>query len=412
VHGIGRPESEVFVGRQPIFNSGLHVVGYELLFRSGGENRAGVTDAEGATASVVMGSLTEIGLERLVGRHSAWINVTREFVLEGLAETMPGPLTVLELLEDQLVDDELIAALTSLKRQGYRIGLDDVICLPGADDLLRVVDYVKLDVRALGRDGLFELAEALKPFRIALLGEKVETHDELAWCREAGCDLFQGYFFCQPEVIRDRKIAAGRLALLEFISTLQDPAVEFAQLEQMIVRDVALSYRLLCYVNSAFFGLRRAISSIQQALVMLGVENLKRWATLSLFASVDGKPQELTVTALVRGRFCELAGAGASAATAGELFTLGLFSVVDALIDAPISEVVAATPFPDEMREALVTRRGPKGLLLACATLLEAGDVEAAAAIHPAAAQLYLEAIVWASEAARSLFDEPATLAA
>jgi EAL and modified HD-GYP domain-containing signal transduction protein len=395
---------EVLVGRQPIFDRKMDVGGYELLFRSGPENEARISDASGATANVVMGSLTEIGLERLVGGHPAWVNVPREFVLEGLAEAMPERLTVLELLEDQLIDEPLIDALRELKSRGYRIALDDFIYSPGANGLLPLVDVVKLDVNRLGRDGLLAQVRALRPFRVTLLAEKVETHDEYAFCLAAGCELFQGYFFCKPEVVRDRKIAVSRLAVLQFIAALHDPTVEFSGLTRVIVRDVALSYRLLCYVNSAFFGLRRQVSSITQALVLLGLENLRRWATLSLFASIDGKPRELTVTALIRARFCELAGAGIPETTPGELFTLGLFSVLDALMDADIREVVRATPLPQDMCEALIGREGEKGRLLDCVTLLEAGRADEARKLLPGAISHYLEAMVWAGKAAEPLF--------
>jgi EAL and modified HD-GYP domain-containing signal transduction protein len=405
------PHAEVLVGRQPIFDRDLNVVGYELLFRSGPENRALIEDAEEATASVVIGSLTEIGLERLVGGRPAWINVSREFLVGGLAETMPGRATVLEILEDQAIDEHLIAAARRLRRHGFQVALDDFAYTPEADAVLPYVDIVKLDVRGLGREGLMREVQALARFEVTVLAEKVETRQEYAFCVEAGCQLFQGFFFCKPDILRDRKISAARLAVLQFISRLQDPEIQFDELEQMIARDVAFSYRLLRYVNSAFFGLRQ-VSSIAQALVLLGVENLKRWATLSLFASVEGKPQELTVTALVRARFCELAGAGIADSGSGELFTLGLFSVIDALMDCPIEEVLASTPFPEEMRQALITRQGPRGRLLDCVAMLEIGQLDEAQKLVAEAGRLYLEAIIWAEEATGPLFDLAARPAA
>jgi EAL and modified HD-GYP domain-containing signal transduction protein len=404
--------AEVFVGRQPIFDCGLQVSGYELLFRSGSEPRAGVLDHEHATASVLSNALTEIGLQRLVGDRQAWINVSREFVLSGLVEIMPAAHTVLEILEDQEIDSTLIDAIRQLKRHGYRIALDDFISTPEADALLPLADIVKLDVRLLGREGVQRHVRALAPFNVTLLAEKVETHEEYEWCREAGCELFQGYFFCKPEIVRDRKVHAGRQTLLQFISILQDPAVQFNELETHITRDLALSYRLLCYINSAFFGLRQHVSSITQALVLLGVENLRRWATLSLFASVDRKPQELTRTALMRGQFCELAGASLPGVSPGELFTLGLFSVIDALVDAPIEQVVKTTPFPPAMRDALVSGTGPMGGLLQAVRHLEAGEPQQADALLPGASRLYLNAILWADDAVRALFDEPAQASA
>jgi EAL and modified HD-GYP domain-containing signal transduction protein len=395
--------SDVFVARQPIFNSDLEVVGYELLFRS--REAQAIPSPEGATASVVLNAFTEIGLERIVGDRTAWINVSREFVVNGLAQTLPAGKVRLELLEDQMLDEQLIASLAELTSEGYRVALDDFEYSEAAEPLLELVDVVKLDVLALGREGLQEHATRLKRHGVTLLAEKVETQDDYAFCAELGCELFQGYFFCRPELLRDRGIVASRLSLLEVIAALQDPAVDIAQLERLIARDVSLSFRLLRYINSAFFGLRMEVSSIRQALALLGVQNLRRWATLSVFASIDDKPTELTVTALIRGRFSELAGQPLNAIQ-GELFTLGMFSVIDALMDSPIDEVLASIPFPRDMREALIAHAGDKGVLLDCVQALEAGDFDRAHGLIPDAGAIYLEALVWANEAANPLFGD------
>ncbi len=400
--------TEVFVARQPIFTRTLKVAGYELLFRGGDASEALVADPEGATASVLLNTFTEIGLERLVGSNRAWVNVSREFVINGLAGTLPPAVVGLEILEDELLDDRMVGALIDLKRQGYQLALDDFEfsrSRPRPEPLLSLVDVVKLDVVALGRDGLAREVAQLKPYDVTLLAEKVETQEDYAFCLAVGCDLFQGFFFCQPELLRDRGIVANRTSMLKVVSALQDSSVQLAELEHVIGRDVGLSFRLLRYINSAFFGLRFEISSIGQALALLGVENLRRWATLTVLASVDGKTPELTVTALVRARFCELAGERLPCASAGELFTLGLFSVIDALMDAPIAQVVAMIPFPSEMREALVDRTGEMGALLECVTALEAGDFDRAQSLVRGAGDLYLESLMWANDAASPLFE-------
>jgi c-di-GMP phosphodiesterase len=398
--------AEVFVARQPIFNRRLEVAGYELLFRGGPVSEALVASSEGATATVVLNSFTEIGLERIVGSHTAWVNVSREFVLSGLARTVPPGLVGLEILEDQVVDDRFINAIRALKSHGYRIALDDFEYGPGAEALLPLVDVVKLDMLKLGREKLAWHVERLRPYGMSLLAEKLENRADHAYCAEIGCDLFQGFFFRQPELVRDRGIAANRLSLLQVVAALQDPSVDFAALEHLISRDVALSFRLLRYINSAFFGLHCEVRSIGHALALLGVENLRHWATLSVLASIDDKPPELTVTALVRARFCELAGLQVPSATPGELFTLGLFSVIDALMDAPIVDVLASIPFPQEMREALIAHGGESGELLECVTSLEAADFDQAQAIVPNAGELYLESLVWANDAAAPLFGQ------
>ena len=402
---------EVFVARQPIFDRDLHVAGYELLFRGGNATTALVADSEGATASVVLNSFTEIGLERIVGSKAAWVNVSREFVLGGLAAAMPPAVVGLEILEDELLDERFVHALIDLKRQGYRLALDDFQYTVSAERVLTLVDVVKLDLLALGRDRMAREVARLKPYGATLLAEKVESHEDHAFCAELGCHLFQGFFFCRPELLHNRGIFANRASLLQVLAALQDPAVQLGELERMIGRDVGLSFRLLRYINSAFFGLRFEISSIRQALALLGVQNLRRWATLTVLASVDGKPPELTVTALARAHFCERAGERLPGPRPGELFTLGLFSVIDARMDAPIEDVVALIPFPADMRGALVQRKGEKGALLECVTALEAGDFERARKLVRGAGELYVEALMWADEAARPLF-EPVEAAA
>ncbi len=404
--------SEVFVARQPIFDRHLNVAGYELLFRCGEATTALIADSEGATASVVLNSFTEIGLEKLVGAKPAWVNVSREFVLSGLASTMPPSVVGLEILEDELLDERFVHALIELKRQGYRLALDDFEYSVSAERLLGLVDLVKLDLIALGRDGMAREVARLRPHGMTLLAEKVESHEEHAFCAELGCDLFQGFFFCRPELLHDRGIVANRAAILQIVAALQDPTVQLAQLERMIGRDVGLSFRLLRYINSAFFGLRFEVSSIGQALALLGVQNLRRWATLTVLASIDGKPPELTVTALVRARFCEQAGQQLAGPRPGELFTLGLFSVIDALMDAPIDEVVAMIPFPPDMRDALTERKGEKGALLDCVTALEAGDFDRAQRLVRGAGDLYVDSLMWADDAAHALFETPAAAAA
>src|SRR4051812_168977 len=216
--------------------------------------------------------------------------------------------------------------------------------------------------------------------------------------------MFQGYFFCKPERMEAEGVAPNKLSMLQLVAALQDPKIDIHELELLVSRDIALSYRLLRYINSAFFGLRREVDSITRALMLLGIDNVKRWATLSVFAGVDEKPRELIETALVRARFCELAGDG----NKDQLFTLGLFSVVDALMDAPMEDVLAPMPFPDEMRNALIAHEGERGALLATAIAFERGDF---AAVSEREADAYTEALAWATEAADELFGTPAVAA-
>jgi EAL and modified HD-GYP domain-containing signal transduction protein len=393
-----------FIARQPIFDRKLDVVGYELLFRGRGYAGDGLSDnPQLATATVVLNSFTELELKRIVGHKTAWVNVGREFVMDGLAQAIPASLGGLEVSESEEFDEELVDALRDLKSQGYRLSLDGFSSEFDAASVLELFDVVKLNVLDLGHDGVRDAVQRLQGYPCQVLAHRVATHPDHEFCAALGCDLFQGYFFCQPAVVGTRSISANRLSLLQVVAALQRPDVDLSDVDQLIARDVALSFRMLRYVNSAFFGVRSEVRSMGHALALLGLENARRWATLSVLASVDDKPTELTLTALTRARFCELAGEELGLAGGSELFTLGLFSVIDALMDTPMQDVVESLPLADDMRDALVHRRGPLGELLNAATAREQGE-SGGGTIVPYADELYLRSVIWANTAAESLF--------
>ena len=406
--------SSVYVARQPIFDRHTRLVGYELLFRTGDEQgQAVIADHDDATSSVVLNTLTELTLERVVGPHPAWINVTRKFVLDGLADALPAKRVTLELLENQEIDDLLLAALARLRERGYTIALDDFTVDKSREPLLPLADVVKIDVMALGVRGAVDQLTQLRKFNLRALAEKVETREEFKACAEEGFELFQGYFFCKPEVLHAKAIGTNKLSLLQLLAALQDQDIELRRLEELIGHDVALSYRLLRYINSAFFGLRTRVDGIGRAIALLGLSNVKRWATMTVFAGIEGKPRELLTTALVRGRMCELIGPDLGQNSSDQLFTLGLFSVVDALVDAPMAEVLSAVPFPDDMRAALISGIGPKGDLLRSVLHWERGETREATStgINPGRlAAAHTEALAWADDAASELLDESAGL--
>ena len=402
--------SDVFVARQPIFDGQLDLWGYELLFRRPNEHIAVIEDDDEATSTVVINAFTEIGLETLVGDNAAWLNVSRDFVIRKLPLTLPPKRIVLELLEEQVVDDELIAALAQLRALGYTIALDDFTWDEEHAPLVEHVGIVKIDLLARDADAIAADVERLRNHGVTLLAEKVETRADYRRALDLGFDLAQGYFFCQPETVSAPGVSPNRLSVLQLVAALQDPAVSFATVETLISRDVALSYRLLRYINSAFFGLRREVSSIGRAVALLGLENIKRWSTLTAFAGIDDKPRELITTALARARFCETAGVHFGETNFDQLFTLGLFSVIDALMDVPMPEVLRSIPFPEDMTHALVAGHGPKGALLESAIACERGRPEdaprgSASLVDLAVAQA--ESLAWATTATAELFGEP-----
>ena len=398
----GAARQDVVLARQPILDRRQVVTGYELLYRHAEVDYALVLDDELATARVALNAMTEIGLDELVGTGRAWINVSRRFLLEELALSLPPERIVLELLGDQLIDQRLLDALAALRHAGYPIAIRGEEQTAMTDALIAVADVVKLDLQELGPAQFGDRAARMKARELIVVGEKLETHADVKLALASGCDLLQGYFLCRPQSVIGRQVRPNKLALLRVAATIQDPDLELADLERVVTTDVALSYRLLKYMNSAYFSLRQPVSSIGQALALLGIDNVRQWITLTLAAQVGDKPRELLVTALIRARFCQLAGRPDDG-TPAELFALGLFSVVDALTDTPMPEILAQLPFAPRVTEALISHTGP-GRLLECLNAIEHGEFDAACELVEQPARHYLDAITWTNRTAGHLF--------
>jgi EAL and modified HD-GYP domain-containing signal transduction protein len=401
---------DVAIARQPIHDRWMRVVGYELLFRGTGAREHG---DERATASVIVETFTGIGLRAVVGATPAHVRVSRRFLLELHAFALPAERVVLEVEVPDLRDSAVRDVLERLAEQGYRITLlcDPDGPLPGPS-LTRIAHAVKLDVGDLSPSELADAAERFGDAAPLLVADGVDTPALLERCRALGFHCFQGFFFCTPDVVHAHTPPTTRLTELRSLAGLYAQTLTFEEFERIITRDVGLSYRLLCYLNSAFFNLPRHVASVREALMMLGMKAVRRWATLIALSGADDKPNELTVTALLRGRLCELVGRRRPSPTAGvdAFFTVGLFSVMDAMMDAPLEEVLDALPLTEETRAALLRREGPMGEALAGVVAYERGDFDAVERLLPGVAmtELYLAAVHWADAACGALDEDSA----
>ena len=387
--------TNVRIARQPILNGEQIVQGYELLYPT-----AGVDDTL-AAARITIEALSEIGFERLVGLSRAWINVTPEFLAGDMVLTLPSDRVVLEL-SPQLGEDQMaVERVIELRDAGYRFAADSFTLTAAPNRLLDLVDFVKLDLAQIGAREVARHAFELRSANVELVAGNVHTGEEFELAQAAGAGLFQGFFFCRPHMLAGRRIAPSRVAMLQLSGALQDPQVQLSDLERIISNDVALSYRLLKYINSAYFGIRNEITSIRHALALLGIEPLRRWATLSIFAEVGDPPRELLVTALIRARFCETAGSTEDGPPA-ELFTMGLFSVLDALTGTPMYTAIADLPLAPVLHDALLHHSGP-GRLLDSVIAIEEGQFDRANEITPDSSQAYLNAVAWSNEVGASM---------
>ncbi len=399
--------TDVLVARQPILDARVELVGYELLFRTPGATEALVTHAEQASSQVIVDAIGEIGLDQLAGGNPAHVNVSRELLLAARPLPLPSDRVVVELLEDQVVDGELVAVARELVAAGFKLALDDFVYEPELEPLLDLAHMVKLDVLALGRDGTLAQLERLRGRGLTMLAEKVETHDEFIFCREAGFELFQGYFYARPELMRGRGVPSARVGTLGMLAELQRVAGSFEGLEEVIGRDVGLSYKLLRYANSAFTGVRRPVGSVREALIMLGAQTVQQWATVLTLAGIRDRPQELTTTGLLRARTCQRLVGRDETPVGGRAFTTGLFSVLDALLEASMDDVLAALPLEPAVTGALLRGEGTEGAALEAVLAYERGMLPAgpAAAAHDvrAVGEAYRDALGFTRSLAASV---------
>jgi EAL and modified HD-GYP domain-containing signal transduction protein len=385
------------------------VYAYELLFRAASDNSAKFTDGDQATSDVIVNTFLEIGLDNIVGDRLAFINLTRAFFVGEHTISLPRDRVVLELLEDIEADEEVVNSVKRLSEQGYSIALDDFIYHESLQPLVQLADIVKIDIMAMSRDEIREHVEALRQHPLRLVAEKVETQEEHDYCMELGFDYFQGYFLAQPKVIQGQRLPNNRLAILKLLSRLQDPEITSKQLEELIAQDVAFSYRILRYVNSAAYAPPRKIESIHQAVVRLGLQTIRSWTALLAMSQVDNKPTELVVTAMIRGKMAEQMARALDAEQPDSFFTVGLFSALDALMDNSMEEILTQLPLADHIAQALLHKGGGlHGEVLNCVLAYERGEWENLGCSQLGTHRLrtcYLEAVQWANTACRQLVE-------
>ncbi len=395
---------DAFIGRQPIFDTNQQVFGYELLFRSGMNNVFTHTDPDQATSKVISDSFFLLGIPTLTGGKRAFINITRDVLLNEYVFLIPKESMVVEILETVEPDPEIIAACEKLKQAGYLLAVDDFVYDEKYKPLLNLVDFVKIDFLATKGEGRKSLIEQYASSGIRFLAEKVENPEEHREALGLGYSYFQGYFFCKPTIISGKDIPAYKLHYLRILQVINRPEVDFKKLGEIIKNEISLSFKLLRYINSAYFGLRNKINSIMQALALLGEKEIKKWVSLIALANMgQDQPEELVIQALIRAKFCEsMAPSIGLIQRADNLFLMGMFSLIDTILGRPLAEILKEIPIADEVKDALLGKQNRLRDVYEFVLVCEKGDWEklpeqtARLGMQEARAyQLYLEALKW-----------------
>jgi c-di-GMP-related signal transduction protein len=403
---------KTFVARQPILDGRKNIFAYELLFRSSPDNFFySEQPPDQASSSVLVSSLFLIGIQSITGGRKAFINFTQNLLTREFATFLPPDQAVIEILEDVPPDENVIKACKSLKQKGYTLALDDFPPDGRMDPLVPYVDIVKVDWLNTPQEFCRKLAAELAPKGIRMLAEKVETHEQYRQALGMGYSYFQGFFFCEPEVLEGNDIPALQANCMLLLREVNGDEPNLNSIERVLMREPSLCYKLLRYLNSAIFYFRGNITSVRHALSLLGLETVRKWISLVTLAGMgDKKPEALVVTSVIRGKFCESVGCACGRAQdSTELFLMGLFSLIDAILDKPMETLLYTLPVSSEIRETLLGKQSGYRLIFDLVCAYERSQWEQVAGISDVLhmseeriAEAYIEAVTWAHELTQS----------
>jgi len=395
------------VARQPIFSRKKELYGYELLFREGISNYFPDIDGDIATSKVLSGSFLLPGIERLIGfgRRYAFINFTENLLKRKVALLFPKKFLVVEILEDIIPDEDLIEACRYIYHQGYILALDDFFFRQELTPFIEIAEIIKFDILQSSLEEIRADMEQLSKYKLRFLAEKVEDYGQFREALEMGFSYFQGYFFRRPELIKGKEIPPLKLNLLQLMSEVNKEDFEIAKVEKIIKRDISLSYKLLRLINSAYFRRVQEVTSIKQAMVLIGEDKIRQFISFIALSGIGvEKPTELISNSIIRAKFCELLGERITLRyERSEYFTLGLFSLIDAIMDEEMEHILQDLPLSMDIKDALIRREGELYDILALVIAYERANWKSVKDLAmkfslPEAQlpSLYMESIKWA----------------
>jgi c-di-GMP-related signal transduction protein len=347
---------KAFVARQPIFNRSGQVVAYELLFRSGDMEAYDAPDGDEATASVISTAFLLLGMDKATNKKRAFINFTRNLLRKNIVAHLPPQEVVIEILENIEPDEELLTLCAQLKRSGYVIALDDFIFSRKFEPLIALADIIKVDFLAtVGPERGAVMGRTGNP-AIKYLAEKVETRADFEEAVSLGYSYFQGYFFSKPEILSEHDVPSYKAQYVRILHEIHRPDLDYGRLEEIIKHDVAFSYKLLKYINSAYFGFNSKVHSVRQALVLLGKRKVAQWISLLILRELGREsPEEIMVLSVTRAKFGEvLVQQMKMKELSADAFMMGMFSLLDCFLNRPLAEILEELPVSASVRDALL----------------------------------------------------------
>ena len=402
-----------YAARQPILDKNKDLFAYELLFRDSLDNIFPDIDGDEATSKMVEASQFNMGISEFTGNKPAFINFTLETLSQGYANMLTPDELVIEILETVKPGKKLLSLCKDLSEEGYTLALDDYHHQAVWAHFYPYIHIIKVDFQQTDVEEIKVIKKAIANFpHIKLLAEKVETYEEYNQAVELDFEYFQGFFFSKPEMVKTKNLSPSQIAMAELLYETSKPELDLTSITSVFERDVSLSYKLLRYANSPIFRRRSEISTIKQALVILGSAELKKFIALMFATSANpDKPSELITMSMARAKFCELVAPEVSKSSDTSMaFLTGLLSMMDAILDESLESVLSKLPLADEVTQPLLTKKGPLAAIIKQLELIEHADWEKAVLVmeklkldKEKTIEYYNDALAWADEQTQQL---------
>ncbi|MCM3743894.1 HDOD domain-containing protein [Sporosarcina luteola] len=378
-------ELQIFVGRQPILDSEGQIYGYELLYRNSEQNSFPDIDPEQATIHLLVNTFLSIGVDQISGKSKSFINFSGDLLIKDIFSNLKPEYVVIEILEDVEITPMLISRIREIKQDGFQLALDDFIMQDQYalhTELFELIDYVKVDFLAVDDKSRRDIERFIKRYpHIKMLAEKIETEEQFQIAKQSGYDLFQGYFFAKPEIIKGVEIPANLNLHVQIIGKLNDRNPNIDEIANLILHDISLTYKLLRFINTLNFSVPKSVGSVKQAIVLIGLRELKKWMRILMLQDISDHSSSGRVKALVsysmsRAKMCELVAIRTGYPNGDEHFFVGLFSLLDAIMNRDWEDILPMFPFSEEVAETLQGKKTDMTPYLELAIATERFDME------------------------------------
>lgn len=359
-------EAQIFVGRQPILDSEGRIYGYELLYRNSEQNSFPDIDPEQATIQLLVNTFLSIGVDQISGKSKSFINFSGELLVKDIFSRLKPEYVVIEILEDVEITPALLTRIREIKQSGFQLALDDFILQDQFalhNELFELIDYVKVDFLAVDEKGRRVIERFIKQYpHIKMLAEKIETEEQFQIAKKNGYHLFQGYFFAKPDIIKGVEIPANLNLHMQILSKLNETDPDIDEIANLILHDISLTYKLLRFINTMNFDVPKTVTSVKQAVVLIGMRELRKWMRILMLQDISDHSSSGRIKALVsysmsRAKMCELMAVRTGYPNGDEHFFVGLFSLLDAIMKRSWNDILPMFPFSDEVAETLVGKK-------------------------------------------------------